>query len=208
VRREARLVALLSLMFFGPLAATFTLDLRHPELVFSVMAPGQVASLERMYDPESEHYGVPPGTGDGIVAFLYYVGNNVAVAFRAFAGGMFCDIGSLFVIAINAVLIGVVAGHLTHVGFASTFFPFVIGHGAFELTAIVLAGVAGMRIGLALIAPGRKPRAVALREVSARVVPFLYGMVVMLLFAAVLEGLWSGSAAVPAQLKLAVGALL
>jgi uncharacterized membrane protein SpoIIM required for sporulation len=39
----------------------------------------------------------------------------------------------------------------------------VIGHGAFELTAIALAGAAGLELGWALIAPRRLPRAEALR---------------------------------------------
>lgn len=48
---------------------------------------------------------------------------------------------------------GAIAGHLTDIGYGQTFWPFVIGHGAFELTAIALAGAAGLKLGWALLAP-------------------------------------------------------
>ncbi|WP_428496433.1 stage II sporulation protein M [Pseudomonas chlororaphis] len=54
------------------------------------------------------------------------------------------------------------AGHLTQIGYGATFWSFVVGHSAFELSAIALAGAAGLKMGWALIAPGRLPRGEAL----------------------------------------------
>jgi uncharacterized membrane protein SpoIIM required for sporulation len=45
-------------------------------------------------------------------------------------------LGSAFFLIFNGLMIGAVAGHLTRIGFGQTFWSFVIGHGAFELTAI------------------------------------------------------------------------
>ena len=87
----------------------------------------------------------------------------MGVAFRTFAWGLFCGVGSLFLVLFNGIVLGLLAAHLTLAGFAGTFFPFVIGHGSFELTAIVLAGVAGVKLGGSLLAPGLRSRAAALR---------------------------------------------
>ena len=63
-----------------------------------------------------------------------------------------------------ALVIGAVAGHLTEIGFGQTFWSFVIAHGAFELSAIALAGAAGLgetHEALAADVPwrsGRRPR--------------------------------------------------
>ncbi len=206
VRREWRLLVAVSLLFYGTALAVFALDLRNPELVYSVMSPQQVASFEQMYDPAAPHYGAPRVAIDGVTAFLFYVGNNVGVAFRTFASGILGGVGSLVFLLVNAVLFGAVAAHVTQLGYAHTFFPFVVGHGAFELTAILLAGVSGLRIGLALVVPGRASRGRALREAALACVPILYGMTCMLVIAAVLEGLWSGSPAIPERTKLIVGA--
>jgi uncharacterized membrane protein SpoIIM required for sporulation len=43
---------------------------------------------------------------------------------------------------------------LSFEGYHENFWTFVIGHGAFELPAIVLAGVAGARMGMSLLLPG------------------------------------------------------
>ncbi len=206
VRREALLLLVVAVVFFGPMLACFGLVLRQPDLIYSVMTPQQVIGYDQMYDPSGEHYGEPREAVDGVVAFLFYVGNNVAASFRAFASGIFFGIGTLAMLLFNAVTIGSLAGHLTVLGRELPFFSFVIGHGAFELPAIALAGVAGMRIGLSLLAPGQRTRGAALREAGRRVVPILYGSTAMLVVAAVLEGNWSGASAIPATVKFSVGA--
>lgn len=206
VRREGRLVAWMSLLFYGSALLLYWLDLREPTLVYAIMSVEQVGDFEQMYDPDAPHTGAPRDTVGDLSAFAFYVSNNVTVALRTFGWGIFCGIGSLFVLWSNAALFGVLAAHLSLEGRADTFFPFVIGHGSFELTAIVLAGAAGMKLGWPLLAPGRAARSVALRRAARETVPLLYGLVTMLLIAAVIEAFWSASEVVPASLKLLVGA--
>ena len=57
----------------------------------------------------------------------------------------------------------------TERGLSTTFYSFVATHSAFELTAIVLSGAAGLRIGHALLAPGRQTRVQSLVLGVARV---------------------------------------
>lgn len=208
VRREARLLAWMSLLFYGAAAVFFALDLARPTLIYTLLSGEQVVRFEEMYDPGSAYYGTPRDTQGDFAAFAYYVGNNVGIAFRTFAWGLFLGVGSAFVLLFNGVLLGLLAAHLTRAGFEGTFFSFVIGHGAFELTAIVLSGVCGAKLGGALLAPGRRSRAAALREASREVLPLLYGLTAMLLVAAVIEAFWSASHGVPRELKLGMGLAL
>jgi len=206
VRREWRLALLLSVFFYGSFAATFLGVRSKPDLVYSIVDEAQVASFEAMYDPASDHFDEPRGAAEGVGMFFFYVGNNVGVDFRTFAGGILFGIGSLFIIGINGVLIGAVAGHISNVGYGETFYPFVIGHGSFELTAVVLSGVAGMRMGLALLVTGPRSRGAMLRAATLRSVPILYGTIAITVIAAVIEALWSGQPVIPAQVRYAVGA--
>ncbi len=208
VRREWRLVALLCVVFYGSGALVFERVVHDPDFAYSVVGRGELAEMEESYDPSAEHQSEAREASDGVLMFFYYVGNNVSVAFRTFAGGILFGVGSLFFILYNGLTLGAVAGHIVNVGYGETFWPFVIGHGSFELSAIVLAGVAGLRMGLALIVTGQRTRAHALRDATQRTVPILYGMTGMLLFAAVIEGLWSGQPAIPATVRYGVGALL
>lgn len=208
VRAEWRLVAITCLLLYGVGAATFALALRVPDFVFSVVSPGHVAEMESMYDPSAEHQQASRASREGVAMVFFYVGNNVSVAFRTFASGIVFGLGSIFMIVYNALAMGATAGHLARVGYGETFWPFVIGHGSFELNAIALAGVAGLRIGLALVVTGQRSRVQALREAALRTVPILYGLTGMLLIAAVIEGLWSGQPAIPATVRTWVGGAL
>jgi len=205
LRREWKLFGLACLLFYGVGVAIFAAHFAMPDLIYHLMSPDAVASFEEMYDPAAEHYGAPRDTVGDLSAFAYYTSNNVGVALRTFAWGVFAGLGSLFVLMLNAVSMGAIAAHLTLAGHALPFFSFVVGHGSFELTAIVLAGAAGMKLGWSLVAPGARRRREALRETAARCVPLLYGTVAMLLVAAVIEAFWSSTHWVPAGAKFAVG---
>jgi uncharacterized membrane protein SpoIIM required for sporulation len=205
VRAEWRLFALMCVLLFGPLAGVFAQIQRTPDLVYSIVGPEQLAEYEEMYDPSGGDHA-PREASDGVLMVFFYVGNNVSVALRTFASGIVFGIGSVFMTVYNGLTMGAVAGHLERIGYGETFWPFVIGHGSFELTAIALAGVAGLRMGLALVVTRQRSRAQALREAAQRGVPILYGMTGMLLFAAVIEGLWSGQGAIPPLVRYWVGA--
>src|SRR5436190_20006082 len=90
--------------------------------------------------------------------FCFYIRNNVGVSFQSFAGGLFAGLGTLFFLAYNGAFSGALAGYLTDRGLSATFYSFIATHSAFELTAIVLSGAAGLRIGNALVAPARLTR--------------------------------------------------
>ncbi|MGC3468390.1 stage II sporulation protein M, partial [Pseudomonas aeruginosa] len=77
------------------------------------------------------------------------------------------------------------------IGYVQTFWPFVIGHGAFQLTAITFAGAAGLKLGWALLAPRRLTRGEALRLAARRSVQLIAGVNVLLLLAAFTEAYWS-----------------
>ncbi len=164
VRAEWRIFAFMALLFAGSALGLVALLQASPDLVHSFIGPERLRELEEMYDPAAGHLGIPRGYDDDVMMFGYYILNNVGIAFRTFASGLFFGVGSLFFIAFNGVFLGIVSGHLSNLGYGSTFYPFVIGHGAFELTAIVLSGVAGMKLGMALLSPGPRSRLQALRE--------------------------------------------
>jgi len=100
-----------------------------------------------------------------------------------------------------------VTGYVRQMGFGPQFFPFAIGHGAFELTAIVLAGAAGLRLGLALLAPGSLSRGRSLLLAGRTAIRILYGAAGMLVIAAFLEAFWSPMPQ-PAATKYGIGAIL
>jgi len=208
VRRQWRLVLASSLLFYVPLIATIALVSVDPDRVYMFMDPMSVASMEEMYDPASAHQLQERESSSDLVMFGYYIRNNIGIALRTFGAGVAFAVGSVLVLISNGLTIGAVAGHLQGIGYGETFWPFVIGHGSFELTAIVLAGAAGLQLGMAVVSPGRRSRALALREEALDSLPLVYGFSGMLLVAAFIEAFWSSSKTVPPEVRYAVGAAL
>lgn len=208
VRAEWRFMLVSLLLFAIPLVGMFVLVLLRPEWIHSVFSPQQVAGFENMYDPASTTTRMGRDNGTDVEMFGYYVFNNIGIGFRTFASGLLAGIGSAIVLATNGVMIGGVAGYLQAIGHGDPFWRFVAGHGAFELTAIVISGAAGLLLGWALLAPGRLGRRDALVNAGRRGGVLVCGAFAMLLVAAFIEAFWSSIGWMPAAVKFGVAAVL
>ncbi|PID45020.1 MAG: hypothetical protein CSB47_10270 [Proteobacteria bacterium] len=207
IRKEWRIVAVASALFYVPFFAMIVLLQWMPELVYSVLGVGQIHGMEAMYDPANEVLGRERGSDSDLLMFGHYIRNNTGIGFQVFAGGVMYGIGTLFFMLFNGIFIGTVAGHLTHLGYIDTFWGFVLGHGAFELTAIVISGAAGLKLAMALIAPGRKSRVRALIDDGKVGIKIMYGAATLFIMAAFVEAFWS-SMALPVATKYTVAAIL
>jgi uncharacterized membrane protein SpoIIM required for sporulation len=205
VRQEWRLVVAAALVFFGPLLGLIALLQFYPEFVHNLLAPEQIANFHEMYDPSAKRLGMREADAS-LVMFAFYIWNNVQIGFQTFAGGLAYGVGSLWFLASNGVVIGAVAGYLTEIGYSRTFWSFVAGHSSFELSAIVLSGAAGFRLGLALIAPGQLTRKAALVAAAKPAVRVMYGAALLFFVAAFVEAFWSPLTEVPFRTKIGVGA--
>ncbi|CAM2065605.1 Stage II sporulation protein M [Sulfidibacter corallicola] len=204
VRREARLFWLCTFLFYGPFIGMIAAIHVDPELIYTILPPEYVAYMEAMYEKAHENERT---IGSDILMFGHYIRHNTGIGLSTFAGGLLAGIGSLFTLLFNGFFLGAVSGHMLNMEYAQNFTLFVCGHGSFELTAIVLSGVAGFRLGLALMAPGRLSRAQALKVAGRNALPIVYGMAGMLFIAAGIEAFWSPRI-FPAPIKYGVAALL
>lgn len=175
--------------------------------IYAVMHSSQVRQMEDMYDPAARILGRERESDTDLMMFGFYIQNNIGVAFRCFAAGLLAGVGTLFVLFFNGLQIGSVAGHLTRLDFVDTFYPFVVTHGAFELTAIVFSGAAGFRLGYAVLQPGLYSRIDAIKLAGRESIPMLYGIVLMLVIAAFIEAFWSSSTSLPIPVKYTVGSI-
>jgi uncharacterized membrane protein SpoIIM required for sporulation len=208
VRQEWRLLLVCTLLFYGPLLGMWAAVSVYPEAVYTVMSPSDVGHMEEMYEPSAERIGRDRGSGDDFMMFGFYISNNIGIGFRTFAGGMLFGLGTVFFLLFNGLFIGAVAGHLTGIGYSETFLSFVVGHSALELTAIVVSGMAGLKLGQALLLPGQRTRVRALREEGVVAIKLVYGAALMLVGAAFVEAFWSSMTFVDPTIKYSVGALM
>lgn len=208
LRRNVRFVYLSLFLFSLPAFVLGGLCYYDEEMIYSVLPYGQVQVMENMYDPDAKAIGRERESDTDLMMFGYYIKHNIGIGFRTFAGGVVFGLGAMVFIIFNGVILGAVSGHLTQMEYTQTFFPFVIGHGAFELTAIVFCGAAGLMLGYALIHPGPYRRAVALKYAAKDAIQIMYGATLMLIIAAFIEAFWSSSQTVPIHIKYIVGSVL
>lgn len=207
VRAHGWYVLVATLLFLGPALLLGPLVYAQPELILSVVDAETASEFDQMYSDSADSIGRFRTVDDDWMMFGHYIRNNIGVAFQCFAGGLFAGLGSIFFLAFNGAFGGAIAGYLTARGLGDTFYSFIATHAAFELTAIVLSGAAGLRIGHALLAPGRQARVQSLINASRQSVVLLYGLTAMLLVAAAVEAFWSSARWLPLSVKYGVAAL-
>jgi len=208
VRSEWRLVLAAALLLFVPMSSFLLLIQVWPDAALLLLSPETVGEIEEMYSPTARHLGRPRSAGSEWAMWGFYIANNVRIDFQVFAGGVAFGVGTVFYLVYNGLHIGAIAGHLTQIGYVPTFWGFVAGHSAFELTGVVLAGAAGLKLGMALVAPGRQTRLAALRQHARVAVKLLYGAAALTLLAAFIEAFWSPWPGASFAFKLAVGGSL
>lgn len=208
VRGQSRCMWAALALFALPLIGMFVLMQVRPELIHGVLDPQQIAQVERMYDPADPRHTLGRDSGTDWAMFGVYIMNNISIGLRTFASGLLLGVGSMLVLMSNGITIGATFGHLQQIGYGDPLWRFVVGHAPFELTAIVIAGGAGLQLGLNWIAPGRRRRRDALVAAGITGARLCLGVAFMLLVAAFIEAFWSSTQSVPAAVKYGVSAVL
>jgi len=179
----------------------------------------------------------PPGggaSGLNVVGASFYIRHNTGIGLKCFASGLLV-IPGLFVTIFNAAHLGACFGYMARgdVAEGKNFFNFVTAHGPFELTAIVLSAGAGLRLGLAWIAPGiwtghrtlggsseeeatmtaaqrdaapQLSRSASLRATAEEAMPLMGAAMILFFFAAFIEAFISPTA-IPYAFKATVAML-
>ncbi len=208
VRAEWACMLAALLLFALPAIVLFVAIQLQPELSGALFDPAKLAEFESMYNPNDPTRALGRGSETNMAMFGFYIWNNISIAFRTFAGGLLAGFGAIVVLIVNGVMTGAVAGHLQAVGHGTPFWTFVVAHSAPELTAVVIAGGAGLRLGLALLAPGQRRRLDALVDAGRRGALICVGVFAMLVFAAFVEAFWSSIGSIPPWIKYSVGGVL
>jgi uncharacterized membrane protein SpoIIM required for sporulation len=204
-RREWPFLLASAIAFFGPFLGGLIAIQWFPDFVHYLVPADMLARVQSMYAPGSMRIGLGREADSDLMMFGFYIANNVRIDLQAVAGGVFFGLGTLAALIGNGTFLGAIAGHLTQIGYGENFWGFVAGHSAPELFGLVMAGAAGLRIGYALVAPGRMTRVAALRAAGPPVATLLYGAALMTVAAAFIEAFWSSRVSIPFMLKVGFG---
>jgi uncharacterized membrane protein SpoIIM required for sporulation len=192
-----------TLTFWGTFLVAGLLAAARPDFARQIVGPAFLEQFDRMY---AEPIGTSGGRGlrgsDTLMAG-FYIQHNASIGLRCFAWGAAFGIGSLWELLSNGLILGTLAGHMATRPQALNFFNFVTAHSSFELTAIIVSGAAGLRLGWGLIDTKGDSRIGSLRREAAAALPAVFSAVILFVLAAFVEGYISASP-LPYQFKAAV----
>jgi uncharacterized membrane protein SpoIIM required for sporulation/uncharacterized RDD family membrane protein YckC len=204
VRRHLTAVGISAVFLFAPAVISYIAVQTHPELGYDLVPTGfldfQPARRESLHDI--------PSLARPVVASSILT-NNIQVTLLAFGFGLTAGFGTALLLIFNGVQLGAVAGWMTAKGNSSSLWGWIMPHGGTELLAITLAGGAGFMIARAIIAPGEVRRATALKRIAIPALTIELGVMVMLVFAGLIEGFVSPSSiGFPARIAILAASLI
>jgi uncharacterized membrane protein SpoIIM required for sporulation len=188
------------LMFLLPALASFYVAYRDPA-AGAALFPGIEDRIQDIRDKREWWKSINDEGRAASASFI--MTNNIRVAILAFAGGTLLGVFTLYLLAQNGLMLGIVAGASQALGFAANLWGFVAAHGMIELSVIFIAGGAGLQLGWSVVRPGLLTRRSALVVAARRAAQLLLGCIPLLVIAGTIEGFVSPSD-LPLALKLAI----
>ncbi len=172
-----------------------------PGFSYRLLGPQMMETIERREMWTHSIVTIKPLASSGIMT------NNLSVAFSTFALGITAGLGTIWMMVVNGLLIGVIGAATWKAGMALQLWSFVAPHGVLELPAIFIAGGAGLEIARGLLFPGLLPRRQSLAAAGGRGARLLLGTIPLLVVASIIEGFFSPSNA-PVGMKFLLAAVL
>lgn len=131
--------------------------------------------------------------------------NNIAVAIFAFCLGGIYGLGTIYIVALNGLMLGTMLAFTARYDLHWRLLEFIAAHGFVELSVIFIASAVGFSFGEAIARPAHRTRAAAFQRAASRGAKLMLPCIVFLVGAGLVEGYVSPSPVVPAAVKLAVG---
>jgi uncharacterized membrane protein SpoIIM required for sporulation len=198
-RETWKYTALAVMLFIAGALAGFLATLADPALQRFFLGPEMSATIDRREMWTHSVVTVKPLASSAIMT------NNLTVSFTMFAAGILAGVGTVYLLAMNGVMLGVIGAACWQAGMSLQLWSFVAPHGILELPAIFIAGGGGLLLGRGLLFPGEMPRRESVAYYGGQGVRLALGIIPLLVVAGVLEGFFSPSS-LPAAAKFACSA--
>lgn len=207
LRAEWRLLALCLALFYGLTIASYLGVRADLELAFTLMDPAsvtvEIGQLESTAEGEPFRGNFTFGFGESPRVAGWILAHNMGVSVLFFAAGLVLPL-FLYLLASNALMVGTYTAVAAHWGQGWAISSILWCHGALELQALVIAGMAGLLLVRPWIDPGPWSRAEAMRLGTRRALLVLAPVFPMLLVAGLIEGFVSPHAPTPVRLAVAL----
>jgi uncharacterized membrane protein SpoIIM required for sporulation len=142
--------------------------------------------------------------GNSFLMFMQIAFNNIMVELLTFVMGIFLSVGSIYQLMKNGVMIGSFEYYFFSRGLGFQSVLVIWLHGTLEISAIILAGGAGLVLGNSLLFPKTYTRLESLKKGAADGLKIGIGLIPIFLTAAFFEGFVTRHTEMPVWLSLSI----
>jgi uncharacterized membrane protein SpoIIM required for sporulation len=136
--------------------------------------------------------------------FLGITFNNVLVSFKAFSWGLVASVGTVYILVFNGIMLGSFQFFFYQHGLLWTSALTIWIHGTLEISAIVIAGCAGLVMGNSILFPGTYARLTSFRQGAQKGLKIIIGLIPIFIVAGFLESFVTRLTGMPDILKLLI----
>lgn len=184
VRRSWREIALCVLITVVTATISYRATNADPANAYAFVPAQEVPLVDRSL--HDSNFGFDRAFAPAMSALI--ITNNIRVDVLAFAGGITAGIVTLYIIGSNGLMLGTLGALFAARGFGTDFWATIAPHGVIELSAIQIAGAAGLILAAGIVRPGRARRIDALTGAAARALTLMLGVAGLLIVAGTIEG--------------------
>jgi uncharacterized membrane protein SpoIIM required for sporulation len=148
-----------------------------------IRVPG--APPERLREVLTHGRDKEAGEKFAFASFLF--SHNLEVGVLSLCLGILAGVPTIFLLIYNGMILGSFTALHHQAGIYEDYWAWILPHAMSELTAIILCGGAGLKLGMAVLSPGSLTRAESLRRAGPDIVAVTLGVAGMLLIAAAVE---------------------
>ncbi len=156
---------------------------------------------------ENIENGAPMAVYDGSPEGSMFMGitmNNIYVSFIAFVMGLLTSFGTGFIIFRNGVMLGAFQTFFAQYGLLGESALAIWLHGTIEISAIIVAGAAGLAMGNGWLFPGTYTRLYSFRRGAKRGLKIVMGTVPLFITAGFIESFFTRHTEWPDALRLTI----
>lgn len=183
---QARSYLMISLLFFLVAFLIGWISAAHDEtFVRLIMGDSYVnQTLENIEKGDPLAIYKSQSSGDMFFAITI---NNIRVSFMAFVAGIFFSVGTIFVMVQNGIMLGSFQYFFFEKNLLMESVLKIWIHGTLEISAIVIAGAAGLLVGNSLLFPGTYSRLDSFKAGVKRGLKLVIGLMPVFIMAGFLE---------------------
>jgi uncharacterized membrane protein SpoIIM required for sporulation len=143
-------------------------------------------------------------SSDELNMFFAITFNNIRVSFLAFAAGIFLSVGTGMLLFYNGLMVGTFFTFLAQNNSLEDALGVVMLHGTIELTSIVLAGAAGLRMGHSILFPKTFSRMESFKQGAKNGLKVVMALIPFFIIAGFIESFITRYASMPLILKFVI----